>query len=80
MFNLLKVLTWLYTCCKMLQHMETVVTQQSNTRTSKAKTEAEFSYLLNSSTGEVSKTCKNPTGVIAPVALKAQNGNYNFNF
>ena len=33
---------------------------------SKAKTEAEFSISLNSSTGIVDKSCKNPTGVTAP--------------
>tara|TARA_B100001093_G_C26726791_1_gene970320 strand:+ start:604 stop:1086 length:483 start_codon:yes stop_codon:yes gene_type:complete len=34
--------------------------------TSKATQEAEFYISLNSSTGEVSKTCKNPSKVIAP--------------
>ena len=34
--------------------------------TSKAKTEAVFAISLNSSTGVVSKTCVNPTGVTAP--------------
>ena len=34
--------------------------------TSKAKTEAVFAIALDSSTGEVSKTCVNPTGKIAP--------------
>ena len=40
--------------------------------TSKSKTEAVFSIALNSSTGVVSKTCVNPTGVIAPGCPSSQ--------
>jgi len=40
--------------------------------TSKAKTEAVFSISLNSSTGVVSKTCTNPSGVTAPGCPSSQ--------
>ena len=45
---------------------------KASPETSKASTEAVFSIALNSSTGVVTKTCVNPTGVTAPGCPSSQ--------